>query len=58
MQGFLLDLKIEIRRMKKKKICFSGSLSWEQRSTNLEELIISLEVEQEDNEIQGFLYSL
>lgn len=58
MQGFSLDLRIEIRRMKKKKICFLDFLSWEQRNTNLEESIISLEVEQEDNEIQGFLYSL
>lgn len=58
MQGFSLDLRIEIRKMKKKKICFLDFLSWEQRSTNLEELIISLEVEQEDNEIQGFLCSL
>lgn len=58
MQGFLLDLKIEIRRMKRKKICFLDSLSWELKSMNQEELIISSEVEQEDNEIQGFLYSL
>lgn len=58
MQGFLLDLKIEIRRMKKKKICFSGSLSWELKNMNQEELIISSEVEQEDNEIQVCLCSL
>ena len=58
MQGFLLDLKIEIRRMKKKKICFLDFLSWEQRSTNLEELIISLEVELGDKEIQEYLCSL
>lgn len=58
MQGFLLDLKIEIRRMKRKKICFLDSLSWELKSMNQEELIISSEVEQEDNEIQGFLCSL
>ena len=58
MQGFLLDLRIEIRKMKKKKICFFDFLSWEQRSTNLEELIISLEVEQEDKEIHEYLCSL
>lgn len=58
MQGFLLDLKIEIRRMKRKKICFLDSLSWELKSMNQEESIISSEVEQEDNEILGFLCSL
>lgn len=58
MLELLSNQRLLMLRIPKKKICFLDFLSWELKSTNQEESIISLEVEREGREIQGFLYSL